>query len=88
MVLALDNHAVVVTMMSVNEKSKQLHGVVSTISTKLCYAHMLTNVMKKNMQFMMPSAKQALSIAQFLFRLAAQGLSLVRPKYPKGPRLT
>lgn len=86
MVLALDNHAIVVSVVVVDEQSQQLYGVISVFPCPsssffwgAVFEKPLTKVMKKKMQFMMPKAKLALSIAHVLLMCSDQGLSLWRP---------
>lgn len=46
----------------------------------------LTKVKKKKMQFIIPKAKDAFNMAQFLLTSSAHLLPEIRPIYPRGPR--
>ena len=48
----------------------------------------LTKVKKKKMQFIIPKAKDAFNMVQFLLMFSAHLLPEIRPIYPRGPRLT
>ena len=68
MVLTLDDNAIVVAVMVVNEECKQLRKVSKDSSQRQCISLELTNVMKKAITLMIPRAKLALSMAHVLSR--------------------
>lgn len=68
MVLTLDDNAIVVAVMVVNEECKQLQKVSQGSRERQCISLELTNVMKKAITLMIPKAKLALSMAHVLSR--------------------
>lgn len=76
---ALHNDAVV-AVMAVDQKSKELGAKVSMLRTHCAPGGTRTKVMKKKMQFMMPKAKQAFSIAQVLLACSDHSLLSWMPK--------
>lgn len=79
-VLAFNDDAVIVTVVAVNEESEELwNASLARISCRALNDGKLTNVTKNVRVKIMASAQLALSIAQVLLMLTAQGLLLCRP---------
>lgn len=80
-ILTLGDDTVSAVVIAVDEECKELSNELVSSREELAMYGQLTNVMKKRMVSIMPSAKQALSIAHVLLTCSPN----VEPDTPKTP---